>query len=51
MRVKFIITRVKKNLIEIKHVPTVDMIAKELTKPLLKEKMHVAREMIGMKRD
>jgi hypothetical protein len=51
MRIKFIITCVKKNLIEIKHVPTVDMIVDVLTKPLSKEKMRVAREMICMKRD
>jgi hypothetical protein len=51
MRMKFIITCVKKNLIEIKHVLTVGMIATVLTKPLSKEKMRVAREMIGMKRD
>jgi hypothetical protein len=51
MRIKFIITCVKKNLIEIKHAPTVDMIANVFTKPLSKEKMRVAHEMIGMKRD
>jgi hypothetical protein len=50
MRIKFIITCVKKNLIKIKHVPAVDMITDVLTKPLSKENIHVAREMTGMKR-
>jgi hypothetical protein len=47
MRVKFIVACVKMKLIEVKHVGT--MIADIFTKPLSKEKLRAAREMIGLK--